>query len=194
MTLKIALNTQHAAPTLSSKNIYLRPVIKADYSVIKVYRQDPENCRYIRPAESDTKTMAIVEQLSQPWLFSLGHWNGLAICLKDDDSLVGEIAFRIEDWENQRAELGYRLSGEVAGQGICSAAINLLIDYLFKELGFFKLVAKCDPRNIASIRVLEKSGFEKEAFFKQHYLIADEWTDQCDYGLLYNEWLSQQSC
>ena len=47
MAMKIELNEQHLAPALSSKSIYLRPATKADYPVIKVYRQDLENCRYI---------------------------------------------------------------------------------------------------------------------------------------------------
>ena len=67
MAMKIELNEQHLAPALSSKNIYLRPATRADYPVIKVYRQDPENCRYIRPPESDEETMEIVMQLSKPW-------------------------------------------------------------------------------------------------------------------------------
>ena len=189
MAMKIQLNEQHLAPALSTKNIYLRPATKADYSVIKVYRQDPENCRYIRPPESDEETMAIVEQLSKPWHLALGHWNGLVICLQEDDTLVGEVVFRIEDWDNQRAEIGYRLSNKAAGKGICTEAAKLLIDYLFNELGFFKVVAKCDPRNISSYRVMEKLGFQREAFFKDHYLIADEWTDQYDYGLLASSYL-----
>ncbi|UUO25179.1 GNAT family N-acetyltransferase [Colwellia sp. M166] len=186
--MKISLNTGHAAPTLLASRIYLRPIIKTDYSAIKLYRQDAENCRYIRPAESDTKIMEIVEQLSQPWHLAIGRWNALAICLQDDNSLVGEIAFRIEDWDNQRGEIGYRLSAEVAGQGLCSEAANLLISYLFQTLGFFKLIARCDPRNIASFRIMEKLGFVREAFFKQHYLMGDEWADQYDYGLLASEW------
>ena len=182
--MKIALDEQHPAPTLSSSNIYLRPAIIADYPVIKLYRQDPENCRYIRPPENDDETMKLVELLSKPWNLASGHWNGLVICLQEDDSLVGEVAFKIEDWDNERAEIGYRLSAAAAGRGICTEASKLLIDYLFKELGFFKIVAKCDPRNISSYRVMEKLGFEREAFFKDHYRIADEWTDQYDYGLL----------
>ena len=188
MAMKIELNEQHLAPALSSKNIYLRPATKADYPVIKVYRQDPENCRYIRPPESDEETMEIVMQLSKPWNLASGHWNGLVICLQEDDTLVGEVVFRIEDWEHQRAEIGYRLSERAAGRGICTEAASLLIDYIIKELGFFKIVAKCDPRNISSYRVMEKLGFKREAFFKDHYLMGDEWTDQYDYGLLASNW------
>lgn len=193
MAMKIELDTEHLAPTLAATNIYLRAVKSSDFSAIKVYRQDPENCRYIRPPDSDKETMALIEQLAKPWNLSLGHWNGLVICSQTDDTLLGEIVFRIEDWQNQRAEIGYRLSPTAAGRGICTEAATLLIDHLFQQLGFHKIVAKCDPRNIASFRVMEKLGFVREAFFKQHYRIADEWTDQYDYGLLYSQWLDKKS-
>lgn len=192
MTLKIELDSIHPAPTLSSQKIYLRPAKLSDYPIIKAYRQDPENCRYIRPAETDEETMSIVEQLSKPWEIKTGHWNGLVICLQADHSLVGEIVFRVEDWENSRAEIGYRLSEAAAGKGICTQAATLLINYIVKELGFYKLVAKCDPRNIASYRVMEKLGFNREAFFKEHFRIGDEWTDQYDYGLMSQQWLKNQ--
>jgi RimJ/RimL family protein N-acetyltransferase len=189
--MKIELNEQYLAPTLSSEKIYLRPAVLADYAAIKIYRQDPDNCRYIRPPDSDEETLALVEQLTKPWDLSVGQWNGLVICLRNNDSLVGEIVFRIEDWENQRAEIGYRLTEAAAGKGICTEAAKLLIDYLFMELGFFKIVAKCDPRNISSYRVMEKLRFTREAFFKDHYRIAGEWTDQYDYGLLANNWFKK---
>lgn len=186
--MNIELNSELTPPTLKNKHIYLRTAKLSDFNSIRAYRQDPQNCRYIRPPESDKVTFNIVEQLTKPWVFTLGHWNGFVICLAGNDTAVGEIVFRVEDWDSQRAEIGYRLSSEVAGQGVCSQAAELLIDYLFTQLGFFKIVAKCDPRNIASYKVMEKLGFKREAHFKDHYLMAEEWTDQYDYGLLASQW------
>jgi ribosomal-protein-alanine N-acetyltransferase len=62
------------------------------------------------------------------------------------------------------------------------------VDLLFIDLGFFKLVAKCDPKNTGLFRVMEKQGFKREAVFKETYLFGDEWTNQYNYGLLASEW------
>lgn len=186
--MKVEENSQLSAPSLQAENIYLRVAKLSDYPAIKHYRQNIENCRYIRPPESDEETLKLVKQLCLPWKFTQGLWNGLVICLQGDDKVVGEIVFNVEDWTHQRVEIGYRIDESVAGKGVCTAAATLLIDYLFKEVGVFKIVAKCDPRNIASFRVMEKLGFTREAFFKDHYLIGDEWTDQLDYGLLSHHW------
>lgn len=160
----------------------------SDFHAIKCYRQDPQNCRYIRPPESDEDVKNMISLLSKPWLLEEGRWNGLVICLKGCDTAIGEIVFRVDDWQNQRAEIGYRLHAKASGQGVCTQAAKLLINLLIKEMGFYKIVARCDPRNIASFKVMEKLGLQREAFFKAHYLNGEEWTDQLDYGLLAQDW------
>lgn len=180
-------NQDFSAPTLFGDDLYLRPCKLSDFDSLKIYRQDPENCRYIRPPETDEQLLELVEQFSQPWVLSEGRWNGWVICLMDN-TVVGEIVFNIESWEHQRAEIGYRMNNQFTGKGICTLAANMLVNFLFTHIGIYKIVAKCDPRNIASTRVMEKLGMQREAEFKRHYLIGTEWTDQHDYGLLCLQW------
>ena len=177
-----------AIPTIAGTNILLRPCRAGDYEAIKVYRQDEESCRYIRPPESDQRIKEIVEQHCLPWELNEGRWNGLVINFVGQEKVIGEIVFRIEELEHSRAEIGYRVSPECAGKGVCTEACRLLIDYLFGELKFHKVVAKCDPQNHASYRVMEKLGMQKEAYFKRHFKVGDQWTDQVDYGLLATDW------
>lgn len=188
--MKVPLNAQISPPTIKGKNLYLRPAKLTDYDDMKIYRQNEENCRFIRLPETDQQVLEIVTALSEPWQITPDRWNGLVICLNGETRVVGEVVFKVEDWQQQRAEIGYRLNNSVFGRGICTEATHLLIDYIIKNFGFYKLVAKCDPRNIASYKVMEKLGFIREAHFKEHYLIGDEWTDQYDYGLLARHWLA----
>lgn len=182
-----------AIPTMVGANILLRPCKVSDYDAIKIYRQDEESCRYIRPPESDQRIKAIVEQHCLPWELSEGRWNGLVINFIGQDKAVGEIVFRIEEIEHARAEIGYRVSPDCAGKGVCSEACRLLIDYLFSQLKLHKVVAKCDPANHASYRVMEKLGMQKEAHFKRHFKVGDRWTDQVDYGILASDWKSYRA-
>ncbi|MGB0836348.1 MAG: GNAT family N-acetyltransferase [Psychrobium sp.] len=182
--MKITEQTVHIPPILSSHGITLRLATLEDLPAIRAYRSDPENCRYIALVESFAETQELVKKLSEPWRFTTGYWNGFVVCKEGCNKAIGEVVFRVEDWDNQRAEVGYRMAPESAGQGICTKAMTMLIQYIFDEFGFYKIVAKCDPRNIASYRVMEKLGMQREAYFKDHYRIGDEWTDQYDYGLL----------
>jgi len=179
---------QIPAPHLTNDSVVLRPAQLSDFDAVKQYRQDLENCRYIRPPESDADTLAMVEKMSKPWQLSQGYWNGLVICLPENNTVIGEVAFNIEDWFHQRIEIGYRLNKSASGKGLCTQAVALLINYLCEEIGVHKIVAKCDPRNTASYKVMEKLGMQREAFFAEHYLLGNEWTDQYDYGLLAANW------
>ena len=191
--MKVEQNSEHPTLVYQGDGFYLRAAKQTDFDAIKAYRQDEENCRYIRPPEDDETTQMFVDKMANPWKLEEGNWNGTVLCLQGDDTVVGEIAFNIEDWEHQRAEIGYRLNASVAGKGLCTKAMRILVDYLFETIGVEKIVAKCDPRNIASSRVMEKLGMKREAQFKHHFLIGDEWTDQDDYGLIASEWRENKS-
>ena len=56
------------------------------------------------------------------------------------------------------AEFGWYLSSRHWGCGYATEATRLLIPFGFDDLGFRRLFATADPENVASCRVLEKSG------------------------------------
>lgn len=175
-------------PTLTDGKVTLRPCRPEDFDDILYYRHDRESCRYIRPPEPLERITKLVEQHCRPWQIEEGYWNGIIITLNGDDKALGEMNFRINDFENKRAELGYRVNPDFAGKGLATRAGQLLISHLFTEIGCHKVVARCDPRNIASSRVMEKLDMQKEGYFYSHFLIDGEWTDQVDYGILRSEW------
>ncbi|WP_071146601.1 GNAT family N-acetyltransferase [Bacteroides ihuae] len=70
------------------------------------------------------------------------------------------------DVERISAELGYWLGEEYWGNDIMSEAVKQIIQYAFGELFFSKIFAMVFSSNVASMRVLEKVGFEKEAVLK----------------------------
>ncbi len=176
-------------PTLRNGHLVLRPCKPSDYERMKYYRQDEESCKYIRPAESDERIKEIVDSHCQPWQVKENYWNALMITSNDSDEVAGEILFRLEDLEHQRVELGYRIAPDSMQKGLASSACDLLIDYLFSTFKFHKIVAKCDPENVGSYKVMEKVGMVREAYFKSHFKIGDKWTDQLDYGILREDWL-----
>ncbi|WP_444995180.1 GNAT family N-acetyltransferase [Aliikangiella sp. IMCC44359] len=177
-----------ATPTIESERIYLRPCIPSDFAAMYAYRSDPENSRYICVPDTEERVKQVVTEHCEPWKLEEQRWNGLILCEKSQSEALGEFVFRVEDWAHQRAEIGYRLSPGSTGKGYCTEAVKLLVGYIFNNIGFHKVVAKCDPRNIASFKVMEKVGMVKEAYFKEHFLIGEDWTDQLDYGVLRSDW------
>jgi RimJ/RimL family protein N-acetyltransferase len=59
-----------------------------------------------------------------------------------------------------------------------------VLDHLFRVKGLHKVSAECDARNVASYRLLERTGFQREGLLRQHTWSKGEWTDDLLYGLL----------
>lgn len=52
-----------------------------------------------------------------------------------------------------------------------------------------RIVVSVDPRNTASLRLIERIGFRKEAHFKKSYYLRGEWVDDIIYAKLKEEWI-----
>lgn len=99
-----------------------------------------------------------------------------------DGCLVGGIGFHGQNsLAPHRAELGYWLAKPLWGKGIMSAAVRLISEYGFRELGLRRITAHVFHFNAASARVLEKAGYHLEGRLKQHYYKDGKIFD----GLLY---------
>ena len=61
------------------------------------------------------------------------------------------------------AEIGYWIGEPYWGRGYATAAVKLLIQFAFENLDITRAYAYVYSFNSASMRVLEKSGFQKEA-------------------------------
>jgi RimJ/RimL family protein N-acetyltransferase len=71
------------------------------------------------------------------------------------------------DVYRKSAEIGYFIGEPFWNKGITTIAVSLIIDYAFSTLGIARIHTGIFEYNLASQRVLEKCGFEKEGIFKK---------------------------
>lgn len=64
---------------------------------------------------------------------------------------------------------GYWIDPDYWGKGAASTALVLVRDFLFNECGAERVQAVVEPDNPASIRVLEKCGYQREGLLKKFY-------------------------
>ena len=79
------------------------------------------------------------------------------VLVADDGSVVGR--FNLYDIEDGTAVLGYRVAEHAAGRGMATAAVRTLCRLAASRHGLRTLRAATSSANIASQRVLVKSGF-----------------------------------
>ena len=84
--------------------------------------------------------------------------------------------------------IGYRLLPEERNRGYGTEAIQLIVDYLFLSQPTGRIQAETNPRNIASQRVLEKAGFQREGLVRRSVFIRGKWEDGVLYSILREDW------
>jgi ribosomal-protein-alanine N-acetyltransferase len=121
----------------------------------------------------------------------------LAVTLRDTGEVVGQVTLQTDRYiprlRQRTSELGYMLRRDCWGAGIATEAARLLLDFAFAEVGLHRVFAVVGERNPASIRVLEKLGFRREARHVKDVFIRGEWLTSLIYAVLEDEWSVRSS-
>ena len=103
------------------------------------------------------------------------------IILADENRLIGDMGISFTNHNNMQAELGCTLHKDYQKKGYATEALKAIVDYLFGTLDKHRIIASVDPRNTASIQLIERLGFRKEAHFKESYYLRGDWVDDIIY-------------
>jgi ribosomal-protein-alanine N-acetyltransferase len=102
-----------------------------------------------------------------------------------DNALVGGLTLaNVRRGVAQSGSLGYWMGAKFARQGYMTAAVRALIPFVFGGLRLHRLEAACIPANSASIRLLEKTGFQREGYAREYLCINGRWQDHLLYARL----------
>jgi ribosomal-protein-alanine N-acetyltransferase len=149
--------------TLATDRLILRRPRPSDADAVFAYASDPEVTLHMDwPTHTDVgQSLAFLEHSETGWADgSEALW---AITLTGDDRLVGAISVRPH---GHKADFGYVLAREQWGRGIATEAARVVIDEAFRLPGMTRVWATCSIDNVASRRVLEKSGLEREGVLR----------------------------
>lgn len=95
-----------------------------------------------------------------------------------DQKIVGKVTIsNIVRGVFQSGHLGYSVEPLLRGKGIATLAVRQALDIAFTALGLHRVEAGTLLSNIASQRVLEKTGFIRIGVSPHHLKIAGAWQD-----------------
>lgn len=170
--------------TLKTKRLRLRKAKLADAEAIfRHYAQDPEVTKYVswRAHQNLDETRAYVRTCLLAWDTGKAfHW---VLERAEDKQVIGMIIARVigEKWE-----LGFVLARVHWRQGYMTEALNAVITWALKQKEIHRVWAVCDVDNIASARVMEKVGMQREGVLKRwsvHPNISEEPRDSFCYAI-----------
>lgn len=171
-------------PAINTDRLLLRQITHDDVDDFFWLRNNDDVMKYIQLPKLESKQKAIerIDFLNNSTIKNEAiNW---AITLNNSDKLIGWILLKSIDLVNHRAEVGYLLHPDFWRKGIIQEALTAVLDFSFNTLNFHSLEALVNPENIASISLLEKHGFVKEAHFKENFYFEGEFLDTGVYSLL----------
>jgi len=169
-------------PTLRGSKVILRWLTADDVDALYEIFSDPEVARYLAIArqKSREETEQFLDGIHEGYRTStLYQWG-----IEHGGGIVGTCTLGGIDWENRRAEIGFALDRAAWGQGLMPDALTALIDHAFGEMNLHRIEADVDPRNSASLRLLERLGFRREGYLRERYFKDGEIQDSVMFGLL----------
>jgi RimJ/RimL family protein N-acetyltransferase len=114
-------------------------------------------------------------------------WFQFALERKEDGAFVGDCGLRTVETDNRLAQIGYTIARPYWRRGYAREAVRALTAYAFATFPLHRITASVDPLNLASVRVLERTGFVKEAHFRQAEWFKGDWADDAIYAMLASE-------
>lgn len=91
--------------------------------------------------------------------------------------LVGACGIRIDQHRPWVGEIGYFIDRDYQGKGLAVEAVNQLERIGFEKLDLQRIIILMDTRNLASEKVAQKCGYEKEGVMKKVHRIGEEYYD-----------------
>lgn len=108
-----------------------------------------------------------------------------AICMKEDDSHVGNVSLDLIDYRHRNARLSVFVAvPKLRGEGIGTRAIQLLIQYAFHYMNLHRLYCKTTAGNDNVLRFYEKLGFKIEGQLREHEFLQGQYVDKILLGLV----------
>ena len=171
-------------PTLHTSRLTLRQMLSTDAPEILALRSNHQAMRFIGKEKltSIQEAHDFINLINHAWQYNHGlTW---AVCLQQTNKLIGHLGFWRLIPEHHRAEIGYMLHPDFWGKNMMSEALEAAMTYGLQVLNLHSIEANADPENAGSIRLLEKHGFVREGYFRESYLVGNEFKDTASYSFL----------
>ncbi len=184
MITEIDKNIFDAFPNLESKRLHFTKIQMSDSNDILKIRSSELVMKYMdtKKVESIIDSENFIKSIIETYKNKSGiSWGIVEKC---SNNFIGYFGFWKLISEHCRAEIGYALKPEHWRKGYMTETLRTMIVFGFNKIKLHKIEANLNPDNINSIKLLEKFGFKKEAYFRENVLFNNRFLDSIIYSLL----------
>ena len=148
---------------LSTERLYLRNLMPEDVAEICDYRNDEECRKYQRWEDFTQEAVSVfVEKYQTDKFLSTKEEQHFAICLAENDALVGELAYFYT--EGDCITLGVSVSYKYHKKGFAYEMLTAVIKQIQEKYPQIDSVGLIEKEKVKSIGLFEKLGFVQECY------------------------------
>lgn len=175
-------------PTLETERLRLRPFADGDADALFALNSDAYVLRYWdSPPWTDRSS---IERFMTGCRRMEEEGTGARVAIErtSDQMFVGWCTFNSWNPDFKSASLGYCFTQSAWGHGYATESARAVLGWAFDTLDLNRVQSETDTRNVASARVLEKLGFEREGTLREDCIVNGDVSDSWVYGLLRRDW------
>ena len=172
------------------EKIYLRPVAKEDIDRFLICINDEEitaNMLVRHPVSREEEEAWYNKTVSDS-----SQNITLAVVELSTDSLVGVVSINKIDHINRTATAGIWVRKEFWRNGYAAEAGEILLKYAIGTLNLRKISTSVLARNLGSIKLHERLGFEREAVLEKQHYRDGEYIDEIVFKMFREKYLSKK--
>jgi len=184
MNIEINKNIFALFPELESERLLFRKILLSDAEALYHIRSNDEVMRFmdIAKMESMSDSEKMIRSVEESFTNGTGiNWG---IVEKSSNTFIGYFGFWKIIYEHCRAEIGYALHTDYWKKGYMTETLKTMITYGFTNMNLHSIEANVNPGNDNCIKLLEKAGFKKEAYFRENFLFNNTFYDSIIFSLL----------
>ena len=165
--------------TIQGEKVKLRKLTPDDLNAFYHYQR--EETMHEHQGSKPVKNLEEAKELLYSWI--MPEQPLIVFAIEKENKLVGACSIFLRQ-NHDSAEIGYEVGKEYWGQGIATEVNRLLIDFCFKTLKLNRVTGVHYDGNLASGKVMSKSGMKHEGTRKQDILVKGKFRDVFLYGLI----------
>jgi RimJ/RimL family protein N-acetyltransferase len=142
-----------------------------DAAGISEYGMDPEVSRYVTWPRHRSPNDAVAYLKYAIEAAENGHELTWVITLRSSPDVIGATSLRVQ--AVHRVELGYALRRSSWGRGFATEAAQAVVEWALAQPNIHRVWAVCDAANVASAKVLEKVGMQREGLLRRWAALDD---------------------
>ena len=131
-------------------------------------------------------TSSFIRESMQAWKEDRA-WDYSLKRKEQPDRHLGNVSIWTASKLGKIAEIGYWVRSDETSKGICTEAVERVLQEAFGTMGYHKVVLRIATGNDASDQVAEKLGFTREGLLREELLIRGNWVDHSLWSLLDRE-------